>query len=152
MRTRPDTASYARRLAFNEASGELEGILVQEDELRRAQGRAKKTFGEPFAVLFQAGAARIAARKDLTLSDHRVFLALISRASQENPVFDSDPRGLAALLGMNVGQVARSLRTLGATGLIERPFHGKVALNPTYAWRGTSEQRAKYRKESETFD
>lgn len=129
--------------AVNDA-GEYLGELVP-----KGAQRSKKTFGEPFVVLFQQAAAALAARKDLTASDYRVFLALLARASQENPVFDTDPAGLSLELGMHLGQVSRSVRRLGETGLIERPFRGKVALNPAIAWRGTSEQRAKWRKERE---
>lgn len=111
--------------------------------------RAKKTFGEPFAQVFLAGAGRLARDPRLTASDHRVLWALIERMEQGEAVFESDPAGIGRDIGMHVRQVGRALTHLAALGIISRPAHGRVALDEELLWRGTSEQRARWRKERE---
>lgn len=142
-------SAYTRQIAFDPDTGAMTGIVVQEEELRRAQGRSKKSFSTPFAVVFLQAAELLAANTELTASDHRVLWALIARSSQETPLVDSGPTEMGRRIGMHRGQVYRALARLAELDLIIRPRRGKVIVNPALTWRGTAEQRARWIRERE---
>lgn len=141
--SRRSPSAYTRLLAINEQTGLVEGVIVQEQELKKARGAATKKYPEPFLTVFLAAALELARRKDLTESDHRVLWALIARSATQGDVIDSDPLGLSEQLEMHPRQLARAMAHLAEMGLVLRPKRGKIAVHPRIAWKGTPEERAK---------
>jgi hypothetical protein len=121
--------------------GIVERVHVLEETGKTGRAARERQFAEPFVFLFQKNLTELAQNRALTGFDLRVLLVVLSRATQESPMFDSDPHGLAAEMGANVRQVTASLKTLADEGYIERPKRGKLALNPEIAWRGTAVAR-----------
>lgn len=122
--------------------GTVERQQILEESGRIGRAAKERVFSEPFVFLFLARLPEIARDRALDGTDLRVFLAVLARATQETPSFDSDPAGIATDLDIHVRQVGKSLAKLAGRGLLLRPKRGKLALAPDVAWRGTAQARA----------
>lgn len=140
--------SADRTITLAGEDGAVEKFVVVEEKTPNRRAVTDRSFKEPFVVLFQAALMEIARESSLTWSDLRIWLACLAHASLEQPEFDSDPRLIAAELGLDPKFVSRIQGRLVRIGLLERPRRGKLALPPRIAWRGTPEARSRALKEA----
>lgn len=107
----------------------------------RAVPRTGKRFSTPYITVFMPALLAIAHDRTLTLSDIRVWAAVLARATHEKPEWDVDAAGIGRDAGIHPKNVQKSIRKLVEKGLILRPRHGKLALPPSIAWRGSAQDR-----------
>lgn len=108
---------------------------------QRPGARMAKRFSTPYVTVFQPALLALAQDRTLTVSDVRVFLAVLARATHEKLEWDVDHAGIGTDVGIHPKNVQKSIRKLAEKGLVLRPRHGKVALPPAVAWRGTAQTR-----------
>ena len=140
-------ATADRTLVLADEGGEVQKFTVVEESGRGGRNAPARKMSGSYVYLFQDRLAEIAADRGLIGRDFRVLLAVLGRATYESPIFDSDPAGIAAELAISRHEVQLALAALAEKELILRPRRGKIALEPTFAWRGSTQGRANRLKE-----
>lgn len=137
----PPPPGMRRRILTIEDTGETFSVLLDEHDNIQPdpKGLRKKQptrYSSPYATIFTAGATLLARDRRIRGTEHRVLAAILATAPLAEVEFPTQVTKLAdtALLGEN--QVARSLAILADVGIITRPRHGWLSLNPRYVWRG----------------
>lgn len=121
---------------------------ILEGEFRYFEHQASQ-LKEPFMFAFMEGAKQLAANKDLTLNDHRVYQALLSRLDFKNWILLTQ-REIADLTGIAQPHVSKAMKKLLHEQIIEKgPKKGNYQsyrLNSVFAWKGKIHELRKHQQ------
>jgi hypothetical protein len=114
-------------------TGEVLGKVLDDEAGALIWVPPKHRFGREFIVLFQGDLLRLA-QSDLTGSDLRVFLVLLSECAYENRC-ELTYKQIGELIGMRYQHVYRSIKKLVELGYVERSENIHY-LSAACAWKG----------------
>lgn len=124
-------------LVDDDTGAVLEGTVLTFDQ-RKAPPKAR--FDAPWMAFFDAGLDALMDEK-LTVSDYRIFFALVQRAVPALTEWEIRSREVAERLQMDERRVRRGVAKLVEAGLLSRPRRGFLAFEPRLFWRGSSSDR-----------
>jgi len=121
---------------------------ILEGEFQYVERQASQ-LKEPFMFAFLEGARQLAKNQNLTLRDHRVYQALLSRLDFKNWILLSQAE-IAELTGIKRPNVSTSMKKLLQEGIIEKgPKKGNAQsyrLNDVFAWKGKVHELRKHQQ------
>lgn len=121
------------------------GEVIEDGFIAYVAPKRENAFGKRWLAMAQ-DMMDITAKSDLTGSDYKVLMLLLSRLDYENLLVINQSE-LAEYIGMTRNNFSRSMRNLIEKGIILKgPRIGvsrSFRLNPTYGWKGTANNHKK---------